>query len=202
MFHSQLSLHYYTHLPLPQSAPFFLLLSAQRYPLQSAQRWTVWTICRIKPPRRLQAQRSCRGEQHGGYDSAFTIEERKYLGRLTSLARTSLPPLYHRTWIKDKILECFAALHAEERKCSPIKNLSLQQTKFCVKFIKISFQHKETCCDVTHTRESRAKIQKSLQESSCERERVFTEHREVREFLELQADHAAQRRTSRSIQTL
>ena len=34
-------------------------------------------------------------------------QEERALGRLTTLARTSLLPLHHRKWMKDKICECW-----------------------------------------------------------------------------------------------
>ena len=44
----------------------------------------------------------------------------------------------------------------------------------------------------THTRESEVEIKKRLQESYSDRERIFAEHREVRDLLELRAGYAAQ----------
>ena len=54
----------------------------------------------------------------------------------------------------------------------------------------------------TRPKEGRAEIQKSLQESFSERERIFSGNREGQDFLELRADKAAQREQAAPTQTL
>ena len=81
----------------------------------------------------------------------------------------------------------FTAAHAEERsKCSPCMNLSFCRRKLYVKLISHS-KRRETCCDVLKS----SRHSKSIREPSSARERIFTEHQEVRDHLRLRADEAA-----------
>ena len=83
----------------------------------------------------------------------------------------------------------FTAVHAEERgKCSTSKHLSIWQRKFCARSshspvtVKLAAMY-------SHKRKSSRDPQSSQESYS---ERIFAEHREVRDFLDFRADTAAQ----------
>ena len=118
-----------------------------------------------------------------------TIEKSLLLVRLATVASTSLLPLHHRKWMKDKIGEC--RLH----RCSHRRERQVQPHQECITLTDNSVSSSSQLPTSTgkfvamysHKRKLSRDPRRS-QKSYSERE----EHRQILEFLELRADYAAQ----------
>ena len=109
--------------------------------------------------------------------------EEQVLGRLTTRARTL--PLPH------------ASSEVDERSnlgmlASPLLSQKREASAAQSRQVHYTFQpvqgHQWRC---THTRESQVEIQMFYRSLFPREKRIFTEHRDICDFLELQADHAA-----------
>ena len=165
--------------------------------MQSAPWWAVWPICRTQSPRRLSAQRSCRGEQHGGCANALTIKKSECWVDLMIPARTSRHPVsIIGSGRKTKIWECWLSLLFTQKREMQVQahhqELITSDNNFCVKFITSSSSTGKLVAMYSHKRKSSRDPKKLTGVVFLERESIFTEHREVVDFLDLRADQAAQ----------
>ena len=79
--------------------------------------------------------------------------------------------------------------HRRERsKCSPITDVSLELRHVHHPSLPV----RGDPCGCAHTRASEVEIQMCCRSLISDKERIFSEHREIRDFLQLRVDHDAQ----------
>ena len=187
MFHAQSCL---TTLIFHFRTAHSTLSFARWHQLQSAPRWTLWPTCRTKSPRRFWAQRSCRGEQCGGYACALIIKKTSNSGE--DIATT---PVSSEVDESQKLWECW--LHRCSRRggeaSAAVPFRTYRSYGVCSEtrssHLLSSTGRPVAMC--SHKRKS-SRDSNVLRESSSERERILPEHREIRDFPDLRADQAAQ----------
>ena len=122
--------------------------------------------------------------------------EERVLGRLATLARTSLLFPRHRKWMKDNILGMLAPpLFTRERQAgaAPSRIYHSNREKSVSSLSHILSSTGKLVAMYSHQRKSIRDPKKSQEphsERERERERIFAEHGEVRDLHEVRADYA------------
>ena len=124
-------------------------------------------------------------------------QEKRALVRLRTPARTSPLHLCLRKWTRDKARECWLhrRFRRRERQVQPRSGFSTLTEKVLgrVHHTFQSVREDSWRCAHTHTGESQVEIQMFCRSLIQKEKRILSEQRGIRDFLDLRADHAAQR---------